>query len=64
MEIWIKAAREVHQIRGWLRTRVFKCIDNLKTGLSVVRGELTQDVPKYLVIHGEVAVIRYKLKKN
>ncbi|GLB40925.1 hypothetical protein LshimejAT787_0901400 [Lyophyllum shimeji] len=39
-------------VKGWVRTRAFCCIDNLKTGTAVAgKGPEEQAVPKYLVLH-------------
>jgi hypothetical protein len=39
-------------VEGCLRTRTYKCIDNLRTGTGVGDGLEEQKVPKYLMIHG------------
>jgi hypothetical protein len=51
-------------VEGWVRTRTYKCIDNLKTGVEVGQGPQEQIVPKYLVVHGmsHVAPVRYRLR--
>ncbi|KAG6866157.1 hypothetical protein C0991_008111 [Blastosporella zonata] len=39
-------------VKGWVRTRTFECIDNLKTGISVAgKGPEEQVVSKYVVLH-------------
>ncbi|KAJ7916733.1 hypothetical protein B0H13DRAFT_1870899 [Mycena leptocephala] len=38
-------------VEGWVRTRTYKCIDNLKTGTAVPKGPEAQIVPKYLAVH-------------
>ncbi|KAF7303835.1 hypothetical protein MIND_00613400 [Mycena indigotica] len=43
--------RALTGIDGWVRTRTYKCIDNLKTGRSVPSAPEAQIVPQYLVIH-------------
>ncbi|KAJ3762768.1 hypothetical protein EV360DRAFT_78988 [Lentinula raphanica] len=37
--------------RGWVRTRLFKCIDNLKTGLSIPPVPEAQVVPMFFALH-------------
>lgn len=39
-------------VDGWVRTRAYKCFDNVKTGVEVEKGPEEQIVPKYLVVHG------------
>lgn len=39
-------------VEGWVRTRTYKCIDNLKTGVAVPKVPEAQVVPKYLAVHG------------
>ncbi|KAJ7489239.1 hypothetical protein FB451DRAFT_1024877 [Mycena latifolia] len=39
-------------VRGWVRTRTYECIDNLRSGTSVPPGPQAQKVPRYLVVHG------------
>jgi hypothetical protein len=49
---WLGATAEgLRDVEGWTRTRIYECIDHLKTGLGVGSGEETQKAPKYLVIH-------------
>lgn len=43
-------------VNGWVRTRAYKCFDNLKTGVEVGQGTEEQIVPKYLVVHGASCV--------
>ncbi|CAK5262214.1 unnamed protein product [Mycena citricolor] len=38
-------------VDGWVRSRTYKCIDNLKSGLAVPEGPDAQVVPKYLAVH-------------
>lgn len=58
-ERWSQGAIEsLKKVDGWVRTRVYKCIDNLKSGTSVAQGPEAQAVPKYLVIHGTSSVPR------
>ncbi|KAJ6618153.1 hypothetical protein B0H10DRAFT_2030829 [Mycena sp. CBHHK59/15] len=38
-------------VEGWVRTRTYKCIDNLKTGTSIPTGPEAQIVPEYLAVH-------------
>lgn len=40
-------------IEGWVRTRTFRCIDSLRSGQGVPPGPEAQEVPPYLVVHGE-----------
>lgn len=39
--------------KGWVRTRIFECLDYGKSGTSVESGLENQTVPKYFVLHGE-----------
>ncbi|KAG6888437.1 hypothetical protein C0995_008254 [Termitomyces sp. Mi166 len=50
---WIKDVfSKLRSVRGWVRTRLFKCIDNLKTGTSVSgKGPEEQIVSEYLILH-------------
>lgn len=48
------AFQSLRGVEGWVRTRTYKCIDNLKTGTSVPKGPEAQIVPKYLAVHGSV----------
>ncbi|KAG5337262.1 hypothetical protein C0989_010051 [Termitomyces sp. Mn162] len=50
---WTKDAFEkLRNVKGWVRTRSFKCIDNLKTGTSVAgNGPEEQIVSKYFILH-------------
>ena len=51
---WLRAvAGDLKKVEGWTRTRIYNCIDNLKTGMEVGTNKEEQKVPKYLVIHGE-----------
>ncbi|KAG6908445.1 hypothetical protein DXG01_004528 [Tephrocybe rancida] len=52
---WTKDVFEsAKSVKGWVRTRTFECIDNLKTGTAVAgRGPEEQIVSKYLVLHGK-----------
>lgn len=50
---WFGATTQnLRDVEGWTRSRLYKCIDNLKTGMSVGNGLVAQHVPKYLLIHG------------
>ncbi|KAJ6551229.1 hypothetical protein B0H19DRAFT_1072973 [Mycena capillaripes] len=44
-----KAFHSLKGVEGWIRTRTYKCIDNLKTGTGVPKAQI---VPKYLAVHG------------
>jgi len=46
-----EAFRALKGVEGWVRTRTYKCIDNLKTGTGVPKGPEAQIVPKYLAVH-------------
>ncbi|KAF7369176.1 hypothetical protein MVEN_00244800 [Mycena venus] len=46
-----EAFRALKGVEGWVRTRTYKCIDNLKIGTGVPKGPEAQIVPKYLVVH-------------
>ncbi|KAJ3740588.1 hypothetical protein DFH05DRAFT_1529181 [Lentinula detonsa] len=49
---WLgKAVELLKNSQGWARTRLFKCIDNLKTGVSVPSGPEVQIVPVFFVVH-------------
>ncbi|KAG6879803.1 hypothetical protein C0992_011354 [Termitomyces sp. T32_za158] len=50
---WTKDMFErLRSVKGWVRTRSFKCIDNLKTGTSVSgKGPEEQIVSKYFILH-------------
>ncbi|GAW03725.1 hypothetical protein LENED_005469 [Lentinula edodes] len=37
--------------QGWARTRIFKCIDNLRTGVSVPPSPEAQTVPRFFAVH-------------
>ncbi|KAJ3863089.1 hypothetical protein EV359DRAFT_43821 [Lentinula novae-zelandiae] len=37
--------------QGWARTRIFKCIDNLRTGVSVPPKPEAQAVPRFFAVH-------------
>jgi len=51
---WLTAnAKDLDKVEGWTRTRLYKCIDSLKYGMSIGSSEEEQKVPKYLVIHGK-----------
>jgi hypothetical protein len=51
---WSDAAvKDLRNVEGWTRTRIYKCIDNLKSGMGVGSSMDEQKVPAYLVIHGE-----------
>ncbi|KAJ7267274.1 hypothetical protein C8J57DRAFT_1327163 [Mycena rebaudengoi] len=42
---------DMSAVEGWVRTRTYKCIDNLKSGTSVPTSPEAQIVPKYLAVH-------------
>ncbi|KAJ7054150.1 hypothetical protein C8F01DRAFT_1259895 [Mycena amicta] len=44
--------RALRRVHGWVRTRTYKCIDNLKTGTSIPPDPEAQIVPQYLAVHG------------
>jgi len=49
---WFESTvKDLRNSEGWVRTRVFKCIDNLKTGVSIAPGPEAQVVPKYFAVH-------------
>ncbi|KAG7450759.1 uncharacterized protein BT62DRAFT_928037 [Guyanagaster necrorhizus] len=49
---WIAEVEgKLSSMDGWIRTRAYLCIDNLKTGVGVPEGSEAQKVPKYLIIH-------------
>lgn len=53
---WSDATMEdLKNVEGWARTRTYKCVDNLKSGMGVGSSKEEQKVPGYLVIHGEQA---------
>ncbi|KAF9073408.1 hypothetical protein BDP27DRAFT_1445045 [Rhodocollybia butyracea] len=43
-----KAVEELKYTQGWVRTRLFNCIDNLKTGVSVPPGPDAKLLTKYV----------------
>jgi hypothetical protein len=45
---------DMSAVEGWVRTRTYKCIDNLKSGTSVPTSPEAQIVPKYLAVHGKI----------
>jgi len=48
-----KTSCSLKNVIGWVRTRTFKCLDNLKTGIAVVgKGSEMQLVPIIIVMHG------------
>ncbi|KAL0949676.1 hypothetical protein HGRIS_009714 [Hohenbuehelia grisea] len=51
VEEWFKTTMKLNSTGSWVRTRVLKCIDNIKTGTKVDEGAESQNVPRYLVIH-------------
>jgi len=49
---WLDATMEdLKKVEGWTRTRMYKCIDNLKSGMGVGINKEEQEVPAYLMIH-------------
>ncbi|KAG6885016.1 hypothetical protein C0993_006541 [Termitomyces sp. T159_Od127] len=45
---------KLRNVKGWVRTRSFKCIDNLRTGTSITgKDPEEQTVSKYIILHGE-----------
>ncbi|KAK0506417.1 hypothetical protein EDD18DRAFT_1123282 [Armillaria luteobubalina] len=49
---WAADVKErMSSMDGWIRTRAYLCIDNLKSGVGVPEGPEVQKVPKYLIIH-------------
>ncbi|KAJ6598264.1 hypothetical protein DFH09DRAFT_1131373 [Mycena vulgaris] len=46
-----KAEERLRGTEGWVRTRTYECIDNLKSGTGVPPGTEAQVVPKYLAVH-------------
>ncbi|KAF7313907.1 hypothetical protein HMN09_00548800 [Mycena chlorophos] len=60
-EAWSAAVfRALSGVEGWVRTRTYKCIDNLKTGLRIPAGPEAQIVPKYLAVHGTYLLIPFR----
>ena len=47
-----EAFRGLAGVEGWVRSRVYKCIDNLRVGTGVGKGPEAQSVPRYLAVHG------------
>ncbi|KAF5389066.1 hypothetical protein D9757_004993 [Collybiopsis confluens] len=43
--------KDLGNSEGWVRSRLFKCIDSLKSGVSIPSGPEAQVVPKYFVVH-------------
>jgi hypothetical protein len=50
---WRKLLGTTSPGKGILRSRFFKCIDGLKTGVAIPPG--SEKIPGYFVIHGEIA---------
>ncbi|KIK66785.1 hypothetical protein GYMLUDRAFT_218237 [Collybiopsis luxurians FD-317 M1] len=49
---WFSTAVEgMKGAEGWVRSRLFKCIDSSRTGVSVPPGPEAQIVPRYFVVH-------------
>ncbi|KAF8066624.1 hypothetical protein FPV67DRAFT_1767731 [Lyophyllum atratum] len=49
---WTEAVQQLRSVKGWVRTRTFRCIDNLKTGSAVLgKGPEEQVVSTYLILH-------------
>ncbi|KAJ7041036.1 hypothetical protein C8F04DRAFT_1081375 [Mycena alexandri] len=47
-----EAFRSLKGVEGWVRMRTYRCIDNLKTGTSIVHNDpKAQVVPNYLAVH-------------
>ena len=60
IQSWASGIKEkVKTVKGWVRTRVFLCLDNLKTGMSVPDDPVSQVVPKYLILHGEFRILSW-----
>lgn len=50
---WFRVMSEnLRHLEGWTRSRVYKCIDNSKTGPGIGSGPEIQKVAEYLVIYG------------
>jgi hypothetical protein len=49
----IATGQDLRKVEGWTRTRTYKCLDALKVGTGVGSGKEEQNVPGYIVIHGE-----------
>ncbi|PFH49478.1 hypothetical protein AMATHDRAFT_147616 [Amanita thiersii Skay4041] len=53
VEKWaVQKAEESKLVEGWILTTIHKCIDTLKTGVTVPPGPDAQRVPPYFVMHG------------
>lgn len=51
---WLReTAVQLNEVEGWTRTRGYRCIDNLKSGISVGSNPKEQEIPRYLVVHGK-----------
>ncbi|KAK7049847.1 hypothetical protein VNI00_005277 [Paramarasmius palmivorus] len=56
VDAWIEEA-QFKNVEGWLRTRVVRCVDNLKTGLTVPKSADAQKVPEWHVVHELLAPV-------
>ena len=53
-----RTSRPLRNVKGWVRTRILKCLDNAKTGIAVAgKGPEMQVVPNIFVVHGTSAVL-------
>ncbi|KAJ8690966.1 hypothetical protein PTI98_010583 [Pleurotus ostreatus] len=52
VEAWWKGCLDIMATTdGWVRSRVFECIDSGKVGTRIDEGRESQDVPRYFVVH-------------
>ncbi|KAL4257074.1 hypothetical protein AB1N83_012930 [Pleurotus pulmonarius] len=52
VEAWWNGLLEtLTMTNGWVRSRVFECIDSGKVGTRINEGRESQDVPRYFVVH-------------
>lgn len=51
---WVQSNfEEMKGVDGWVRSRAFRCFDNLTTGTAVGSTLNAQVVPPYFILHGE-----------
>jgi len=51
-EIWQTIIAEGNRVPSLLRSRLLKCIDNSKSGVTISSDSEAQRIPNYLVLHG------------
>jgi len=56
-EIWQTIVAEGNRMPSLLRSRLLKCIENSKSGVTIPSDSEAQRVPNYLVLHGTRIVL-------